>query len=159
MQADYQLCFSFPISYCIPNPSKNRPLPKARGGFLSVTELAVVKIGIKTILFHQFLMISLFDDRAILHHQNHIRALDCGKPVGNDKAGSTLHHSAESILNFQLCTGIDGRCCFIQYQHGRQFQHRPGNTQQLPLTGREISPFSAICVSYPLGSLRIKLWA
>ena len=37
-------------------------------------------------------MIALLDDMTILHDQNHIGLPDRGQTMGNDKAGTSLHH-------------------------------------------------------------------
>ncbi len=84
-------------------------------------------------------MITLLDNIAVLHHQNHIRLLYGGQTMGHNKAGSALHHSGKGALNLHFCAGIDGRGCLVQYQHGRQTQHDSCNTQKLLLTLRKTS--------------------
>ena len=73
-------------------------------------------------------MVALFDDIAVFHYQDDISALDGGKTMGYDKAGAAFHHRGKCILDLHLCTGIDGRGCLIENQHGWAAQHQSGNT-------------------------------
>ena len=72
-------------------------------------------------------MVALFDDIAVFHYQDDISTLDGGESVGYDKAGAAFHHRSKGILDLDLGTGIDGGCCLIEDQHGRQAQHYSGN--------------------------------
>ena len=72
-------------------------------------------------------MVALFDDIAVFHYQDDIRTLDGGEAMGYDKAGAAFHHRGKCILDLDLGTGIDGGCCLIEDQHGRQAQHNSGN--------------------------------
>ena len=96
---------------------KNRPAKSGRPVTL-LTKLTVIQLCVEPILFHQLAMIALLDDRAVFHHQDHIRRADGRQPVGNDKAGSALHHPSEGILDLQFRTGIDGGGGLVQDQHG-----------------------------------------
>ena len=85
------------------------------------------------------MVISLLNNVSVLHHQNNVSVTDRGKPVGHNKAGSALHHSRKRVLDFQLRSGINGRCRFVQNQHGRQTKHDTGDAEQLLLPLRKAS--------------------
>ena len=74
-------------------------------------------------------MVSLLDDMALIHHQDHIRSLDGGEPVGHHEAGAPLHQGFKGPLDTDLRHGIDGGGGLVQDQHRRQAQHDPGDTQ------------------------------
>ena len=82
-------------------------------------ELAVVQVCIEAALRQQAVVVTLFDDVAVLHHQNDIGLTDGGQSVCYDKAGSALHHPGECILYLDFRTGINGGGCLVQNQHGR----------------------------------------
>ena len=88
-------------------------------GFLSalcLIKLAVIKICVKAFCCKQLFVTALLDNIAILHNQNQVSILDSGKPVGNDKACSSLHQVIHSLLNLDLCSGIYRRSSLIQDQ-------------------------------------------
>ena len=62
-------------------------------------KLTVVQFGVEAALRQQALVIALFDDITVLHHQNDIRFLDGGQSVGDDKACSALHHGGKGVLD------------------------------------------------------------
>ena len=42
-----------------------------------------------------------------------IGVLDCGKSVCDDQSGSSLHQSAQCVLNQMFAGGVQIACCFI----------------------------------------------
>ena len=79
-------------------------------------------------------MSPLLDDLPIPHHQNHIRLLNGGQAVRNNKAGPSVHHFGKCPLDLDFGPGVDRRGRFIQNEHGRQTQHYAGNAQKLLLS-------------------------
>ena len=75
-------------------------------------KLTLVQLGIEAALPEKGLVVSLFNDVAILHDEDHVRLPDEG--------GAALHHGIKGLLDPDLRPGIDGRRCLIQEQHGRQ---------------------------------------
>ena len=53
--------------------------------------LAVVDFVIEALLFKKFFMFSGFDYFAVVDNKDKVRINDCGKPVGNYKAGFVFH--------------------------------------------------------------------
>ena len=90
-------------------------------------KLAIIQVRVESALCQEGFMVALFDDIAVFHYQDDISALDGGESVGYDKAGAAFHHRGKCILDLDLGTGIDGGCCLIEDQHGRQAQHNSGN--------------------------------
>ena len=79
-------------------------------------------------------MISLFYDLSITHNKDHICLTNRRQTMRYDETGMTFHEFCKGILNLHLCSGINGRRCFIQNQHGRVTEHQSCNTQKLLLT-------------------------
>ena len=48
-------------------------------------KLTVIKRGIKSILLEQAVVIALFHNMPVLHHNDNVRLPDCGKPVRYNK--------------------------------------------------------------------------
>ena len=70
-------------------------------------ELAIVEVGIKSILAHEFLVITLLDNISIFHHENQIRITDSGQAMGNDKGSSAFHEFVHGFLNQLFCSGVN----------------------------------------------------
>lgn len=85
-------------------------------------------------------MLALFDNSALIDYHNQVGVADRAQPVGDDKAGPSLHQLKHGALNLLFCAGIDGTGRFVQDQDGRIRQDRPGNGQKLPLPLAEIAP-------------------
>ena len=56
-------------------------------------ELGVVQVGVEAALCQEFLVVPLFDDVALLHHEDEVRIADRGEPVGDDEASISLSGS------------------------------------------------------------------
>ena len=91
-------------------------------------ELAVVELAIEAVSVEKLPLRTLLDDPAVTHDENHIGLPNGGEPVGDDKGRSALHEPAERILNLHFGSGVDGRGCLIENQHGWAAQHQSGNT-------------------------------
>lgn len=77
-------------------------------------KLAIEQICIQTVFFQKDLMGSAFCNTAVFHDQYYICIPNGGKTVGNDKAGTSFHHSKESLLDVQFSTSIDIAGSLIQ---------------------------------------------
>ena len=53
-------------------------------------------------------MIPMFDDIAIYHDEDDVSILNSRQAVGDDKASTSHHELAESLLNQDFCPSIDG---------------------------------------------------
>jgi len=58
---------------------------------LTISELAIIKIVIEPPIIHKFPVSSLLNNLTVIHNENRISIFDSTQPVGNNKAGSTLH--------------------------------------------------------------------
>ena len=79
-----------------------------------MSELALVELGVEALLPEQAFVGSLLYDMAVTHDENHIRLLDGGKTMGDDEAGSALHHGVKGLLHLPLRPGIDGGGGLVQ---------------------------------------------
>ena len=82
-------------------------------------------------------MITLLDDRSVLHDQDHICLADRGQSMCNDKTRSALHHRCERILDLDLRSCIDGRSRLIKDQHRWQAEHQVRREESEAVTGEE----------------------
>ena len=57
----------------------------------NLSELAVVRRGVRAALGEQFSVRALLDDVALFHEQDAVRVADGRKPVRDDKARSAAH--------------------------------------------------------------------
>ena len=69
---------------------------------------------INTFGIHELLVITMLDDITIYHNEDDVSILNSGQAVGDDKASPTHHELAESLLNQDFCSGIDGGSRLIQ---------------------------------------------
>ena len=63
---------------------------------------------------HELLVIPMFDDIAIYHDKDDVSILNSGQAVGDDKASPSHHELAESLLNQDFCSGINGGSRLVQ---------------------------------------------
>ena len=85
---------------------------------------------------------ALFNDMALVHHQNDVGVLDGGEPVGDDKAGAALHQRLKGPLDADFGHRVDRRGRLVENQHRRQAEHNPGDAEQLLLAlGEVAAPF------------------
>ena len=70
-------------------------------------KLAIVEVRIKSVRFKQALMIALLYNLSIFHNKDNIRFPDGRQTMSHYKAGSSLHHGKERLLNLNLCTCIN----------------------------------------------------
>jgi len=67
--------------------------------FLFLNKLAVIKLGIKSVLFKKLCVSSLLDNVSVLHNEYQVGFLNGRKSVGNDKARAPVHHRRKCLLN------------------------------------------------------------
>ena len=66
--------------------------------------------------FQQFVMGTLLDDLAVLHHQDHVGVPDGGEPVGNHEAGAIRAQRCHGTLHQHLGTRVDRAGRLVQDQ-------------------------------------------
>ena len=66
-------------------------------------------------------MAALLDDRAVLHHQNHIGAANSRQPVGHNEAGSALHHRIKGLLDPDFRTADEGEMKLLKQEKNINF--------------------------------------
>ena len=64
--------------------------------------------------YHELLMIPMFEDITIYHDEDDVSILNSGQAVGDDKASTTHHELAESLLNQDFCSGINRGSRLVQ---------------------------------------------
>lgn len=111
--------------------------------FLKSAELTVVEISVEAALLQEGRVGALLNDMTVFHHKDTVCFPDGGKAVGDNEAGAPLHHFSESLLDSDLCHGIDGGGSLIQNQHRGKVEHDAGNAQKLFLTLGEIASILA----------------
>ena len=70
-------------------------------------ELGHVQIVISAFSGYKLIMITHLYYLTLIHNNDAVCILDCGKSVGDDKAGSVLHKIYHGILNLLLCSCIN----------------------------------------------------
>src|SRR5664280_945034 len=101
-------------------------------------ELAVVEVGVESVLCEQLLMGALFNDRTVVHDKDVVCVSDGRETVGDDEAGPAGHQLCHCFLDAYFRSGIDTACSFIENQDGRVCQDHTCDGQQLLLTSRDI---------------------
>ena len=80
----------------------------------SLNLLDHIESMIESLMGHELVMGSGFDDAAFVENNNPIGIAGCGEPVRNHYGGSGLHEIDKGVLDFLLCFGIDVGSGFIQ---------------------------------------------
>ena len=90
-------------------------------------------------------------DLPLLQHDDGIRIAHSGQAVGDHKHGAALHQPVHALFNQGLGAGVDAAGGFVQNQHRRVRNGRPGDGQQLPLPLRKILAVAGDRGVIPLG--------
>ena len=78
-------------------------------------------------------MAALFHDVSPVQYYDEVRIPDGGETVGDDDAGTSLHHLPHGVLYGLLRTGIYVRGSFVKDQDPGIRHEGPGDGQQLAL--------------------------
>ena len=100
----------------------------------SIREVSGIQLIIFPLLGDQIVVGSPLDDPALLHDHDTVGILDCGKPVGDDKGGASLHQGVHAGLHQLLGAGVNGGRRFVQDEGGRVGHGGPGDGQKLALS-------------------------
>ena len=73
----------------------------------TISELAVIKFGIKAVLLEQGFVVALFDDIAVFHDEDKVGVTDGGEAVGDNETGAAFSQLFESGLDFLFGASID----------------------------------------------------
>lgn len=76
-------------------------------------ELAVIQIGIKSVLAEQLFVAAFFNNISVFHHKNHVGIFNGRKTVGDNKARTVGHQFVHRFLNIHFRPGVDTACRFI----------------------------------------------
>ena len=93
---------------------------------------------IKPSLGNQFDMIALFDDLAVLQHDDTIRVAHGGQPVCDDDAGAPRQRTRQRGLDFALGETVDVRRRLVEHQNAGIRHDGAREAQQLALTDGNI---------------------
>src|SRR5659263_205685 len=96
-------------------------------------ELAVIKVGVESVLCEQLLVSPLLDDRTMVHDKDVVSVSDGRETVGNDETGPPGHQLCHCFLDAYFRSGIDTACSLIENQDGRVCQDHTRDRQQLLL--------------------------
>ncbi|CAN4028530.1 Zn-dependent peptidase ImmA, M78 family, partial [Dysosmobacter welbionis] len=86
---------------------------------------------------HELVVGTPLNDAAVLHHQDLVRALDGGQPMGDGKDGFPLCQSGQSLLNQVLILRVYAGGRFIKDDDRRVFEHGAGDGNALFLPAGE----------------------
>ena len=74
---------------------------------LCLLKLTCVEFVVEALLFHEFVVGTLFDYVPVVQDQDVVRVLDGGEAVRDDKAGLSGHQAAHGLLYPPLCICVD----------------------------------------------------
>ena len=118
-----------------------------------------IKPMIESVFFHERIMRSFFRDIALLQHDDFITACHGAQFVGDNEHRFIFNQSADCLLDscfiFRVYTGR----AFIEQNHRRIFQKRPGNGKSLPLAAGKRFPVFADQGLIAIGKTRYKFIA
>ena len=101
------------------------------------------QFGIQTTLGSKLKVGSLLDQTTTAKHENSICRLHGGQTVRNHHSCASFQKPIQITLQCGLGGRIEKRSGFIHHQHSGIADGHPGNGQQLPFPGAEIStPFA-----------------
>ena len=84
-------------------------------------------------------MRTLFDDAAMIEHDDLVGIPDGTQAVGDDEGGTSSHQGVHAALHEGFRAGIDARCRLVENEYRRIRYGCSGDGQQLSLTLRQIS--------------------
>ena len=99
-------------------------------------ELGIIQASIDPADPHEFLMVTLFDDGAMLHHNDAIDVMERRQAMRNDEGRSPLRQIVQSFANLHLGFRIDIGRRFIEDHDGWILQQHTRNRHPLFLPHR-----------------------
>jgi hypothetical protein len=102
-------------------------------------ELTEVQVVIKALSIQQLLMISLFDNLAVVDDDYLVRITDGAQAVSNDEAGAAFHQAQQSLLDAHLGARVHAAGGFIQDQDGRIGQDGARDGEHLALSLAQVA--------------------
>ena len=77
-------------------------------------------------------------DPAVVQHQDAVRVLHAGDPLGNDNLGGAGDAAGEGLADFAVRGGVHGAGGVVQDEHLRPLQQGPGDAQPLLLPAGDV---------------------
>ena len=99
--------------YCVRCPSSRRPIPRSDcidhivGDVVEAGVVHCVEAGIEAVFIHELVVVALFDQLAILQHDDPVGAADGGEAVGDDEAGAAFEQGFQRLLNLTFGVRVD----------------------------------------------------
>lgn len=101
------------------------------------SELQVVESCVDSVLFHEVVVRTLFNDFSLGNNRNFVGVLYGGKSVGDDKRSPALAKLVKRFL-YQYLGGVVKRTRrFVEYEYGRILEEHTCNAESLLLTARK----------------------
>ncbi len=105
---------------------------------LLFAELEGVELVVPALVVEELLVGALLQDLPVAEHNDVVRVLDGGEPVGHNEHGADVLHLLQGILNEDLGLGVDVGGSLVQDHDLRPVYDGPGKGKQLPLPRREV---------------------
>ena len=102
-------------------------------------------------------MVAIFNNRAVIQHDNTVQMGEGGQAMGNDQHGLVGHDVVKAVLDQAFGLGIEAGGGFVQHQDRRVLEQRPGNGDALALPSRQFDPAFANQGVVAFGHLQNKL--
>src|SRR5688572_28414770 len=96
--------------------------------------LPVVKLTIPPAHRDELCVRSALDDLTALEHEYLVGALDCRKPVSDDKGRTPAAQRAQSVANHRLALAVEARRCLVEQENSWIGENRPRDGNPLTLS-------------------------
>lgn len=124
----------------------------------TVAALRRMKLAVTAILAdQQFRMASLFDDAAVLHHDDAVGIGDSREPMCNDQRRAAFRQIGERLLDGALRFGIECGSRLIENQDRRVLRKMRAMARRCFWPPESFTPRSPMTVSKPEGSAAMTL--
>src|SRR5690554_6236675 len=123
-----------------PTPKPATTLNRNSRRCLFPAELQLGEFGVEAVLGDQAVMVALFNNLPVIHHDDPVGGADGGKAVSDDDSRAVLHQAVKRILDQLFAFGIQRRRSFIEQQDRCLAQQGAGYGNALALAAGEPCP-------------------
>src|SRR5579884_339375 len=97
-------------------------------------EVGIVELRIMTAAQHKRVVIALFDDSALLKHQNAVGVANSREPVSNQDGGALLQDQIKPFLNLRLSERVDAGSGLVEDENRGVLQQHASERDKLALS-------------------------
>ena len=96
--------------------------------------------GVQSLLLHQVIVSTLFDDPALINDKNSVGHFYGRQSMADQNRHTPLGEFVKPLEQFRFCLGVHRACGLVENQDLRVAKYGPGERHLLPLPDAQLMP-------------------